>query len=188
MNEQDNVDRSLGEALREVAPQADFDSDAIRERIEASLQQDGLGGYGGTTRSRSAWWVWPLRIAAAVSLFVGGGVVGRATMEPMFLQPVVPSYIPGTATPSLLPSEIPFAIQAAGTQYIASLALLSELQDRLTPLQLDQARQAAVAVLSGAIAELRVTDDARSSARLLRTLLSLGVPTGGPGDPIVRYP
>jgi hypothetical protein len=125
---------------------------------------------------------WIARAAAAGVVFALGAWYGRANAPLIAPAQPVPGMPAGT-----LPAELPLSIQTAGTGYVASLAMLSEMRDRLTPDQREQARQVALAVLSGAIAELAIAGDGRLPDGVLQTVLSHGVPVGGPTDPVVRY-
>jgi hypothetical protein len=183
MDQDERDDSQLAEALRHASPSAPFEREALRDRIERSTLAGGAVAVALRIGPRRLVLRWTARAAAAAALFLGGTWYGRSLAPAAVNRPSGVS----TQAAAVPPDQVPLSIQSAGTGYVASLALLSEMHDRLSPEQRDQARQVALAVLSGAIAELVATEDPQAPARMLRTLLSYGIPTGGPGDPVVRY-
>lgn len=175
------------EALRAAAPPAPFDSGAMRERIRASIEHAGPSGGPWWDRGRIRLWV--PRMAAAIALFAGGVATGVLVADSETPGPVIIRQMAagGGTLGDPTPSEVPLSIQAAGTRYVASVALLTELQDRLTPAQLDEAREVAFSALSGALAELVGTRDDDTAGRIVQTLLSRGLPARAGSDPIVWY-
>ncbi len=141
-----------------------------------------------TTSQRTI--AWALRIAAAVAFFTLGLLSGRGSvLTPVTLVSDTQSVGESagaplwnaSAVPKMVnPSELPFSIQTTGTGYVSSLSLLSEMKEQLSPTELQQAREVAVAVLSGAIAELLVSTDGASQSELMEVLAGRG-PSSEPG-------
>ena len=179
----DDLDPTVRDALRGAAPRADFPKGALRERIETSLSARARSEPLRTRPPARAAITWFARAAAAAAMFVLGAWYGRANAP--VVTPAASNAFAALA--GTLPAQVPFSIQSAGTGYVASLAMLSEMREQLTPEQREQARQVALAVLSGAIAELATAGDGRLPNGVLATVLSYGVPAGGPTDPVVRY-
>ena len=182
-NHPDDIDAGLRDALRDAAPPAGFDAGALRDRIDSSI----------AGRATPVPWhraapirlavPWIARAAAAGVVFALGAWYGRSNAQAITpADPASGPFVAGT-----LPAQLPLSIQSAGTGYVASLAMLSEMRERMTPEQREQARQVALAVLSGAIAELASAGEGRLPDGVLQTVLSYGVPAGGPTDPVVRY-
>jgi hypothetical protein len=182
-NHPDDLDSELREAMHAASPPAEFQRDALRDRIAGSLAERARSAPSRGRPPAHIAAVWLARAAAAVLIFALGAFYGRANA------PVVESVSSNAfaALEATLPANVPLSIQSAGTGYVASLALMSGMRDRLTPEQREQARQVALAVLSGAIAELATAGNGRLPNGVLETVLSYGVPTGGPTDPVVRY-
>jgi hypothetical protein len=92
-----------------------------------------------------------LAAAAAILVFVSGIEYGRRLAGPAAMAPAASEPAPDitVATPSL-----PLAIQSAGSQYVASLAVLSQAYPQLTVEQQRTAREVALAALLGAAIEL----------------------------------
>ena len=177
----------LAERLGEVEPRADFDSSALRERIAASIEDsdlqrpdrpadfdperrgfDGIETPGPTTVGRSTR-RWVQRLAAAAGFFALGLMLGRTTAErpSPAVQDLAFQLEASTSSPTgassaipapIAPERVAFSIQASGTDYVSSLALLSEMRSQLTPEERQQAKEVALAVLGGAMAELLTTD------------------------------
>ena len=184
----DRPDPALRDALRAAASAADFDAERLGERIAATIAErpsPAVAPLHGKRRT-PALWLWTGRAAAAALVFLGGALYGRLSAPAVDPAPPVTAFVTPGAQDALLPAQVGIAIQAAGTGYVASLALLSEMRERLTVVQREQARQVALAVLTGALAELAAAEDGRLPNGVLRTVLSHGVTTGGPGDPVVR--
>jgi hypothetical protein len=180
----DTGDRELQEALRSQAPPAPFDEEGIRRRVESTLAPGALGG--GRRRLELAAVVRAsLRLAAALAIFAGGALAGRMSAVPG--SPVAIGMIdPSTGIPTVIePVDVPLSIQSSGTNYVSSLALLSDLGGALTAEQRAQAREVAVAVLSGAIAELLLSDDTSDPADLLRTLARQAALNTSGDDPLL---
>jgi hypothetical protein len=182
MHGHDQDDHELGDALRRVAPPAPFDRDGLHARIDATVTEREGRAHGAHGRLHGIL-VWGRRAAAALAIFASGTLVGRASAAPGSDDPEM-RYVPATTWGVVPPGQVPMSIQGAGTGYVAALALYSELRDRLTPAQRDQARQAALAVLSGALAELAAAGDGRLPEDVLNTVLRYGVQAG---DPVMRY-
>lgn len=181
----DREDRDLLDALRAQAPPAVFDEARIRQRVETTVSGPGHEAARGRRRSVLATAVRAtLRLAAALALFAGGAVAGRVTAVPR--QPVaIGMFDPVSDVPFVVePSDIPLSIQATGTDYVSSLAMLSEMEAALTPEQRTQAREVAVAVLSGAIAELMLSGLSADPESLIRTLTGEAA-SSAVGDPLL---
>ncbi len=157
----------LARELAEASPRAEFPATEIRQRIAQSVGGDlsprsgAAVPHGMTPPPRAGRWL--LQAAAAVLLFAGGVTVGRwnpSTPQPASDDLVVATTARSTTSRALTqlePRSVPLSIQQAGTSYVSSLALFSEMNAQLTPEQRRQAREVALAVLSGAVAELLVS-------------------------------
>ena len=181
----DHDDRELGDALRHVAPSAPFDREGLRARIDAAVTEHEGRGHG-ARGWRHGILVWGTRAAAVLAIFSGGTFFGRVSAAPARAEPDMMAYVPAAMWGVVPPSQVSMSIQGAGTGYVAALALYGELRDRLTPAQREQARQVALAALSGALAELAAAGDGRLPEDVLGAVLRYGVQTGGPGNPVVR--
>jgi hypothetical protein len=178
----------LRDALRDAAASPRFDTESVRERIEDSVARGPervLRPHRGPDYRLLLFW--SARAAAAVTLLIVGAWYGRRSAESESMR-LMPAYQAVTGQPDLLrPVNVPLSIQSAGTGYVASLALLSEMRDQLTPEQHEQARQVALAVLIGAIAELAAGENGALPNGVLAAVLGHGVSTGGVDDAVVRY-
>jgi hypothetical protein len=181
-------DSRLRDALRDAAPSARFDAETLRARIEESVARGPERAGRSHRRPRYRLLLfWSARAAAAVALLIIGAWYGRRSAESESMR-LIPAYQAMTAQPDLFrPVNVPLSIQSAGTGYVASLALLSEMRDQLTPEQHEQARQVALAVLIGAIAELAAGENGALPNGVLAAVLGHGVSTGGIDDAVVRY-
>lgn len=185
MHDHDERDPNLQTGLEDVAPPATFHAERVRARIETSLAANPSGAHLARTSARRAW-LWTARAAAGLAVFLGGALYGRYA-APAAVSPAAAPAIAFPAPDAVSPAQVALTIQGYGTGYVASLALLAEMRDRLTPEQRDEARQVALAALSGAMAELAAAEGGHLPGAVLRTVLHHGVAAGGPGNPVVRY-
>jgi hypothetical protein len=173
MNETHSPDR-LSELLRTVEPPARFDVDRVRDRIERSARRHAM---------RRDAMLWTLRAAAASAFFLLGSFYSNRAATDIGLRQLGRIDGINVATPgasplaSLVGATLPMSIQHSGSGYVASLAALTELRDRLTPEEREVARQVAISVLAGAIAELASAGDGRLPPEVLQAVLGQGVPT-----------
>lgn len=183
--------------LAQLEPSAEFDATALRQRIAASIRDqervdavltgaedrgpEPTGIHIRVSRASTlAWWRrGALQAAAAIALFALGLALGRTNLdEPVrrdgLTAPRLSTDLPITnaaAVPTAVPADrVALSIQNAGTGYVSSLALLSEMRAELTPNERRQAREVAVAVLAGALAELLLSGDEVEPESLLRSL------------------
>ena len=165
--ERDHLERPADQPmteLGEIDPKAQFPASAIRGRIADSIAAEpgsAVADVRPTEAPQRGWWL--LQAAAAILLFGGGLLVGRwSTPAPdpgvTFTDfPEVARQSSSSPGSRFEPGHVPLSIQQAGTSYVTSLALFSEMNAQLSPEQRRQAREVALAVLSGAIAELLVS-------------------------------
>ncbi len=189
----------LNAQLRRLEPPAVFDERALRERIRASAAaldghappgessfanhappRDATGGRG------SQGLRWLQRAAAAAGFFALGLVLGRATdagptLDAPRLQPRVGATAPhSSATPAPIAADrLAVSIQASGTHYVSSLALLSEMRSQLSAEERQQAKEVALAVLNGAMAELLAEGDAAERDELFEAIEGIQLDTVG---------
>ena len=155
-------------ALRRKAPSPPFEADGTRRRIEATI-----GGATGDPGSRPHWWGSVLRpvlaIAAGIALFIAGVEYGRSRAA----RPAQPAPAPEPVPMLVLEApSLPLTIQSAGSQYIASLARLTEAADRLSPEQRLVAREVALSALLGAALELVREDEGDPTLSRAAALIS----------------
>lgn len=183
-------DRELARRLRELEPPADFPAAELEARIAASVAETEPSRSASTAdrghaepspTPRPASGRWPLRLAAALAFFALGLATGRLTSDAptagdltVAYQDDVRSQVDGAPLPAqVAPERLAYSIQSAGTGYVSSLAQLSEMSAQLSPDERRQAREVAVSVLAGAIAELMLEWDESEPGDLLRRLESL---------------
>jgi hypothetical protein len=163
----------LSELLRAVAPPARFPVERVRERIERAARRHSW--------KRGAM-LWGFRAAAAAAFFFAGSFYASRAATDIGLRQLGRLDGIGEATPriSYANASLPMSIQQNGSSYVASLAALTELRDRMTPEEREIARQVAISVLAGAIAELALAGDGRLPPEILQAVLGQGVPAAAP--------
>ena len=174
MTETRDTDR-LTELLRTVAPSARYDVERVRDRIERSARRHSW--------KRGAF-LWGIRAAAAGAFFLLGTYYAQIVATDVGLRQLGRLDGIGEVTPRLSSANasLPLSIQRSGSGYVASLATLTELKDRMTPEEREVARQVAISVLAGAIAELALAGDGRLPPEILQAVLGQGAPTAGPAE------
>lgn len=153
----------LTELLRSVAPPARYDVDRVRDRIERSARRHSW---------RRGALLWGLRAAAAGAFFMLGTYYTQLVATDIGLRQLGRLDGISQATPVrvMAGASVPLSIQQNGSGYVASLAALTELRASMTPEEREVARQVAISVLAGAIAELALADDGRLPPEIVRAV------------------
>jgi hypothetical protein len=170
------LEERLARAPREAAPARDLWPSLARAIGSEPALAPARSGERREARGR----LWalrvPLRIAAALALFAGGGVVGQRWGEPAPAAPPVPA----TRGPLAAAAEV----QRAGTEYVTAL---SRLDATAGALEQDQGVDAALSALQGAAYELvRLRPDDPQAGRILYTV-SEARAQGDGSQPTVRF-
>lgn len=174
----------LDEELRRWRPGVEFPGEEIRSRIRATMldrEKEGADARTGRRRRRSRR---PsddpsrgvrrlaraaLLVAASMALFVAGAEYGRSAGAPAGGErPAADAGQTLTSPDGEL--TVSLSVQAAGSEYVASLADLGARTDRLSADQRRVAEEVALTVLYAAIVEL---DRAVEDDRVLRSVADL---------------
>jgi hypothetical protein len=146
------VDDSLSDELRRRAITPPYPEAEIEARIHASIadgvrpgRRQALTTRTHLFRSRAARVA--LTAAASLVLFIGGAEYGRRTAP-------ISIVVPAPATPVEIRNDLPYSIQSAGSQYVATLATFSGQADSLSTEERRIAREVALAALYSASVEL----------------------------------
>ena len=111
-----------------------------------------------------------LRLAAALALFVAGGLAGRATAGSDGGSDGSPSVEAPAPLPET-PGRAALRVQRMGSDYIAALSGFRRVAAQADPRTLRQARQVTLAALHGAATELdRFSADSLPDAQLVQTI------------------
>jgi hypothetical protein len=150
----------------------------LEERTVAALREHGLLG-----RRRRAWArpaPFLAAAAAAVALFVSGLAVGQW----LGTRTVVTSVASANHESAL---QMAAAVQRSGSAYVAALTALAQVADSTNGPSVEQGREAALAALYAAVAELMILAPDDPVTVALRDLFDRPAPTQGTaGQPEIR--
>jgi hypothetical protein len=168
MTETKNPDR-LAELLRAVAPPARYDVERVRDRIARSARRHSW---------RRGAFLWGLRAVAAGAFFLLGTYYTQLVATDVGLGQLgrIDGIREAAPVRVMAGASVPLSIQESGSGYVASLAALTELRSSMTPEEREVARQVAISVLAGAIAELALAGDGRLPPEILQAMMGQGAP------------
>ena len=164
----EDKDSKLIEQLTDADPPPSFPRERVRARILTTLDAAECDTGVAAVARRALLWRAAALAAAALVVFVVGVEYGRS----LGTSPPIP--VADTVRPSAAGSPVQtvsMSIQQRGTAYLTEVAKLSETAGTLSPEQLEEARQVALAILYGAAMELvRAAPDDELADAIVRSL------------------